>query len=53
MNNLDLADLSSITKVQLVSRPAVALDQQVITLGCTSREKSLELIEFPSEIKLL
>jgi 1-deoxy-D-xylulose 5-phosphate reductoisomerase len=53
MNNLDLANLSSITKVQLVLHPAVTLDQQVTILGCTSREKSLELIEFPSEIKLL
>jgi hypothetical protein len=53
MNNLDLANLSSITKVQLVLRPALALDQQVMILGWTSREKSLELIEFPSEIKLL
>ena len=53
MNNLDLADLSSITKVQLGLHPAVALDQQVITLGWTSREKSLELIDLPGKTKLL
>lgn len=53
MNNLDLANLSSITKVQLVLHPAVALDQQVMTLGWTSRDKSLELIELPGKIKLL